>query len=429
MFIGDGIGKFEGSIAPLVGSVAKQTLFERINIRIVVVDDKHIDLIQSLTETHPELNIAVISQKELFKFTENYNSQFCVTYGTSQYYNAECNNTSIDPFIEALAKHFALPLGFSEKVKPVVIEKRSVHKVSPESNKILPGRIDKISYCIEGLEQRQTFYNETQIKNAIQKGERLDNWDPIVYALFSGILLEKMCPAIYAVKNGIKIEGINVIPWLEENRNYYRVGYSGNIILYDDTLRFALESGDLKTVKYLIEEKKYDITRKIKNDGQTILHLATNFGKLEIVRYLVEERKADVKLANEHGQTLLYCVVKSSNLEMVKYLVEKGKADVNLENTGEYSMMEESPLYIAAENGDYDIVRCLVNEGGADVGLQNAFGETALDIAARHGDDEIVKFLQGYGNESTCHIKENSSVLSNPNTEKHQPQAASPTLN
>lgn len=216
--LGHGIGKFEGDLDDyrLTWNKPRETLFERFNISIIAVKKEHRELVEPLTKINPDFNIAIIDQEELLKFTKEYNAQFydkSITDEENEYYNTECDNTTSASFMEALVSHFKLPLTFSEEIPPVTIIKRSIYK-----NQDLIGRFDKVSYCIEGLEQKQKFYDERQVKSAVSKGEKIDDYDPIVYALVSDISLDKKFPTLYAMEKNIKIEGIDPTLWAQKNK-------------------------------------------------------------------------------------------------------------------------------------------------------------------------------------------------------------------
>lgn len=220
--LGHGMGKFEGDLDGgrmgyrLTWNRPRETLFERFNISIIAVKKEDRELIEPLTKINTDLNIEIIDQEELLKFTEEYNTQFydeSTTDEENNYYNTDCDNTTRESFMEALVKRFKLSLIFSKEVPPVTITKRSIYK-----NQGVIGRFDKVSYCIKGLEEKQKFYDEGQVKNAVSKGEKIDDYDPIVYALLSNISLGKKSPILYAMENTIKIEGMDPTLWAQKNK-------------------------------------------------------------------------------------------------------------------------------------------------------------------------------------------------------------------
>ena len=77
-----------------------------------------------------------------------------------------------------------------------------------------------------------------------------------------------------------------------------------------NVLYFAVESGNLEMVKYLVK-KRANVNATV--DDLNILHYAAETGNLEMVKFLVE-RGANV-YAKPHGFTVMYFAAVSGNLE------------------------------------------------------------------------------------------------------------------
>ena len=75
------------------------------------------------------------------------------------------------------------------------------------------------------------------------------------------------------------------------------------------------------------------------------------------------------------------------HVDIVKLLLDAG-ADVN-----ERSRVSRTPLIWAAGSGQLNTVRLLL-KNGADPDLVDSNGETAADLAAENGHDDVAHFLQ-----------------------------------
>ena len=213
---------------------------------------------------------------------------------------------------------------------------------------------------------------------------------------------------IFAIKNNNLQEISKLIKKIDINSR----DNSGNT-----PLMYAIATGNLETVKYLVEQGAYvtavnssyetplhissfyeylDISKYLiehganinakRNDGNSALSILANKGNSEMVKFLVEQG-ADVNIKNNDGITPLFWFCHNGNLEMIKYLVEQG-ADVNCKDYKE----GVTPLYIACSNGNLDIVKYLISKG-ADVN-NNSNSGSILNAA---NDEKIIKLLKNKG--------------------------------
>ena len=122
----------------------------------------------------------------------------------------------------------------------------------------------------------------------------------------------------------------------------------------------ACRRGDLKKVKFLVEEKgvSIDITDECQ---ETLLMIACRTGNVQITGYLLD-KGADINVyyAYESGKNPLTYACSKGDLELVKCLVERLK-DINVKD-----YFRKSPLVRAFENGNLDIAEYLI-EHGADI--------------------------------------------------------------
>jgi len=169
------------------------------------------------------------------------------------------------------------------------------------------------------------------------------------------------------------------------------------------------------------------------DDGATALHVAAQWGNVEAIALLLASN-IDVSAETTKGETPLHWAVRKGDnwMPSLFFSMPKGnkacveallKANINLRRQNEYG---ETALSIAAKDGGNALVKALMNatltvsyqksvqgmalhiaiiEGDAlatireiqhevgDIFFQNSDGETALHLAAKTGDAEMVKIL------------------------------------
>src|SRR5256885_3921208 len=118
-------------------------------------------------------------------------------------------------------------------------------------------------------------------------------------------------------------------------------------------------------------------------EGTPAVMAATLFANAEIVELLLK-RGADPDKADASGSTALMWAV--PDVEKVRLLVARG-ANVNAK-----SSTERTPLLVAASlPRTVDVLRILLDRGAA-LRAQDAAGATALALAVRSADVDVVRF-------------------------------------
>lgn len=93
---------------------------------------------------------------------------------------------------------------------------------------------------------------------------------------------------------------------------------------YDKELFTAIENGDVRLVKKIIE-KDHKKNYEYNDCGMAPLHFAARKGRLEIVKYLIEIAGVDKEARTSYrGETPLLVAAAYSQIPVVRYLVEKG---------------------------------------------------------------------------------------------------------
>ncbi|XP_037747859.1 serine/threonine-protein phosphatase 6 regulatory ankyrin repeat subunit A isoform X4 [Chelonia mydas] len=198
-------------------------------------------------------------------------------------------------------------------------------------------------------------------------------------------------------------------------------------------LFLAVEAGKLGVCKELLStHAEAQLSAREKRYGDTVLHASCRKRDVEVAKILVEYG-AGVDCQNDEGQTPLHVAAWEGDEALLKFF-HHCKANPNVADK-----MDRSPLHIAAERGHTNVVELLtekfhsnvlartkaqetplhiaacIHEGekvaemllksGADVNVEQENGETAMHVAARHGNLRMIKALIEEGGELTSQSK------------------------
>ena len=220
----------------------------------------------------------------------------------------------------------------------------------------------------------------------------------------------------------------------------------GSCVLCASPLAIAAGSGHLEAANILLQ-RITDHESRTSYIADGMIHLAVVRGFTDVTKSFLECGAEVDAVENNSGKTLLHVAAEFSRLDTVKLLIAYN-ADVN----AIIPTTRETPLHLAAALGHIHVVRCLVdgrdpsmqelelydsivrqpyyqtwtedlltNEGRgeiivrgveakdtaeeqirhlrscsarySDVDLRTSTGQTALDLAAANGSDDIVRFL------------------------------------
>jgi ankyrin repeat protein len=152
-------------------------------------------------------------------------------------------------------------------------------------------------------------------------------------------------------------------------------GYTG--------LMLSIREDSMKAFDLLVNAPDVNLEAQATN-GDTPLMLAAFYGNVPVVKLLLA-REVEV---NRPGWTALHYAAINGSSEIVKLLLD-ASAYVDAESPDE----QMTPVMLAAMRGRVAAVAAL-RDGGADLSLKNKEGLTALDLARRYGQDEVIETLK-----------------------------------
>ncbi|MCC7438851.1 MAG: ankyrin repeat domain-containing protein [Armatimonadetes bacterium] len=145
--------------------------------------------------------------------------------------------------------------------------------------------------------------------------------------------------------------------------------------------------GNTEMVQLLIDIGANPNTRA--NDGETALHKAVLQESFPTVQLLLEQR-VDPNAASTAGETPLIYAAYRANPELVATLLKAGASVHHSDNDG------YTPLMFATQTKCAQCVKLMLAKK-PDLNKKNVFEDTALSIATKNGDKEIVGLLKKAG--------------------------------
>ena len=110
------------------------------------------------------------------------------------------------------------------------------------------------------------------------------------------------------------------------------------------------------------------------------------------MKLLLNEKRVDVNKARNDGVTPLYMVCYYGNVEFVKLLLNDERVDIN-----KATVYDTTPFCVACLQGHIEIVKYFLACGrGIDINKKNNEGKTAIDIARRRNEMDIVELIESF---------------------------------
>ena len=171
----------------------------------------------------------------------------------------------------------------------------------------------------------------------------------------------------------------------------------GNTECHNSALHWASVCDHLPIVQYLVEERNCDVGSRNKY-GDAPIHRAAFHGRLGIVQYLSSKRGCSPMCKGWWGRSPLHCACQKGSLDVVKYLVED--LDMNPSSRDDNGV---TPLHMAAQFGSLQVVQYMIEKGNCDVECRSKFGDTPLHHAAFGDRLDTVRYLVSTrGCDPTC---------------------------
>jgi ankyrin repeat protein len=181
----------------------------------------------------------------------------------------------------------------------------------------------------------------------------------------------------------------------------------------------AIMYQNLEKTKELIN-KGVNINYQDKTYGSTPLILACQYGFVDIAKFLIE-KGADVNLQANNGYTPLIAAAGVSE-ELTDLLLSKG-ADINLKLEDGTGALTTSIVGILMDRVTTNVAKNLLDKG-ADINESSKSGKTegytVLMMAARNNKPDLVKFLVKNGADINLMAKDGNTALSLAKKEKDE---------
>ncbi|XP_070555789.1 serine/threonine-protein phosphatase 6 regulatory ankyrin repeat subunit B-like isoform X2 [Ptychodera flava] len=220
---------------------------------------------------------------------------------------------------------------------------------------------------------------------------------------------------------------------------FYQLKANPNI--YDkldrSPLHIAAERGHTNVVEILVDKFKASVLARTK-DGSTLMHIASQCGHPETAMMFLK-KGVPLHMPNKAGAVCLHAAAKRGHNAVVKALLHKG-AFVDAKTKDNYTALHiavqyckplvvqtllgygaqvqlnggrigETPLHIAARIKEGEKVAEMLLKSGADVNAAQENGESAMHIAARHGQLKMMQALLEEGGDPLNQSKTGENPL------------------
>ncbi|XP_074641301.1 uncharacterized protein LOC141899048 [Tubulanus polymorphus] len=202
-------------------------------------------------------------------------------------------------------------------------------------------------------------------------------------------------------------------------------------------LHVAAERGNTNVVELLVDKFRANVLARTKG-GSTLMHIASEFGHPDTALAFLK-KGVPLHMPNKSGAKCLHAAATQGHTSVVKALLLKG-ALVDATTKDAYTALHvavekckpqvvqtllgfgaeveikggtglETPLHIAARVKDGEKCAEMLLKSGANVNASRENGETALHIAARHGQLKMINALLEEGADPTAQSKVGETAL------------------
>jgi ankyrin repeat protein len=188
----------------------------------------------------------------------------------------------------------------------------------------------------------------------------------------------------------------------------FLVLFSASLILAADSnlpgnLIKAVYENDLAAIQKAVTDNISVIHLK-DSEGMTLLLMASSLGKIKIVEFLLES-SSDIEARDAWDRTpLIIAARETGGIEVIKLLVEKSAVIDAIDKFG------DSALDLAAWRGFEDIVDYLLDKG-ATVNINNEKGRQLLGQAAENRLEKLFNLMAVKGADLNIKVEDNATLL------------------
>ena len=253
-------------------------------------------------------------------------------------------------------------------------------------------------HAIEGLIQNGFDINSTE--NSYLQDACITQNTNRVLLLLKLPTIDVAVPNIYGItplSSAIYSNNLEIaIPLISKYYDIYMPIYKNlNMLMLACKVNFT------ELVRYLVEEKKYDINI-VNSDGDSALLFAMKKTSIDIINIFISHKQdsiifsdcfiktnfsANINLIDSKGKTMLIGACRWENEDIVKFLLEQPSIDVNITCK---IIIEVSAVEIAILLEKINIIKLFIEKFGIDYKYNNG---TLLTIAKKYNKLTIIDFL------------------------------------
>lgn len=145
-----------------------------------------------------------------------------------------------------------------------------------------------------------------------------------------------------------------------------------------------------------LSERIYSSFKLISSSQEVTLNAKAilNLNQMKLLDDFIDIRDKYFEKIYHHQniENLLFLAVYDNQLDIVKKILTHAAVDINYINPSE----GVTPLWVACEQRNLEIVQCMLGHREIDIYITDSFGNTALDIARRNNDLDIIALFDKF---------------------------------
>ena len=245
------------------------------------------------------------------------------------------------------------------------------------------GNFDIVRYLIEEIHADPLLHDKEMI--SLHYAALGRNLDIVRYLIEHEHIQADFCikkgktPLYFAVKGGNQ----EVIEYLitQHNANDQIIVNRMNLLMV------ACSYCNIQTINYFIEQRHFDMMKKIK--GQIPYQFAFLHNKIEVIKYLIETYKIDINSICKDGKTLFLLSIENLNKNVPLELAKLENCDIFAKCEREN---DNTALHQAARFNNVELMKYLIKRG-LNLKEVNKTGQTPLHVASFYGSMDVVEYL------------------------------------